>query len=112
MEAKPNTDLTPELPPGGAAASLVLPGDDAPALKTFSLDSYAEDEQAHARCLPPLLQDPLRNLDELEPNAGACSPFPGDVPRSMSSMRAVHAKETEKHAKKSTQGLVQPQFRF
>lgn len=49
MEAKPNTDLTPELPPEDAAATLVLPGDDEPSLKTFSLDSYAEDEAQHAR---------------------------------------------------------------
>jgi hypothetical protein len=50
MEAKPNTDLALNLPPDHAAASLVLPGDDEPSLKTFSLDSYAEDEAQHARC--------------------------------------------------------------
>ncbi len=49
MEAKPNTELTPELPPSSAAASLLLPGDDEPSLRTFSLDSYVDDEQAHAR---------------------------------------------------------------
>ena len=49
MEAKPNTDMAVGLPINNAAASLVLPGDDAPSLKTFSLDSYAEDEAQHAR---------------------------------------------------------------
>ena len=49
MEAKPNTDMAVELPINSAAASLVLPGDDAPSLKTFSLDSYADDEAQHAR---------------------------------------------------------------
>lgn len=49
MEAKPNTDMAVGLPINNAAASLVLPGDDAPSLKTFSLDSYADDEAQHAR---------------------------------------------------------------
>lgn len=62
MDAKPNFDLTPELPQEDAAASLMLPGDDEPSLKTFSLDSYAEDEAQHARCSMFGLNNPIAFL--------------------------------------------------
>lgn len=75
MEAKPNTELTPELPPDGAAASLILPGDDAPSLKTFSLDSYAEDEQAHARCLSRCWRIHAITVHEFKLRSAAVTPL-------------------------------------
>ena len=51
VEARPDLDLHVDASPDGPA--LLLPGDDEPLLKTFSLDHYAQEEAAHARCPPP-----------------------------------------------------------
>lgn len=51
MEARPDLDLHVDASPDGP--TLLLPGDDEPLLKTFSLDHYAQEEAEHARCHPP-----------------------------------------------------------
>lgn len=47
VEPRPDLDLHVEVETDGPA--LLLPGDDEPLLKTFSLDHYAQEEAAHAR---------------------------------------------------------------
>lgn len=53
MEARPNNDMDPMLPPHGVAATaLALPGDAETCLSTLNFDAYVDEEAAHARCTP------------------------------------------------------------